>query len=199
MFVVDLSSPGVEVRPIVAANGSDEFGEVFFDGVRVGADALVGEVNDGWGVAMYLLQWERGMYAWQRQSVLHLRLSGALQGRKDWPLEAAALLGSAYMNVLALRSRSAKTLKRLATGEMLGAEISIDKLLLIQAEHAVADLERAISGFDFVMSDEAEADVLRSEYFFSRATSILGGSQEVQKNIVAERLLGMPKEPLVAR
>ena len=79
MLWVDLEAPGVEVRPIVASNGREEFAEMFFDDTPVPSSSVIGEVGGGWAAAMYLLQFERGMYAWLRQAVLHRRLREAVE------------------------------------------------------------------------------------------------------------------------
>jgi len=191
---VDLRGPGVTVKPIEAANGRAEFAEMFFDDVAVPAANVIGEPEGGWAVAMYLLQFERGMYAWLRQAVLQrqLRETAAVAGDQATPATHRAL-GAAYVAASTLRARTATTVGRLDAGENPGAEISVDKILLSRAEQAVADAARAARHLDFLLSGEHEARVLRETWFYSRATSIFGGAVEVQRDIVADRVLGLPR------
>jgi alkylation response protein AidB-like acyl-CoA dehydrogenase len=194
---VDMRLPGVTVRPIACASGRNEIAELFFDDVVVPRSCLVGELNGGWAVAMHLLQFERGMYGWIRQAWLHrrledaMRVSGVVGG--DGVAGGAELVGDAFLAALSLRLRCRSTVERLAGGAFLGPEISVDKLLLSTAEQQVADTARRLLGPDFAVDDSPSAVDWRSEWFFSRATSIYGGAAEVQRDIVAEHLLGLPK------
>src|SRR5439155_11050239 len=105
---VDMTLPGVTVRPIEAASGRHEFAELFFDDVVVPRSCLVGELHGGWAVAMHLLQFERGMYGWVRQAWLHRRLEDVLQST---PVDgaAAAIVGKAFLAALSLRLRCRST------------------------------------------------------------------------------------------
>jgi len=191
---VDLGLPGVRVVPITAANGRAEFAEMFFDEVRVPRANLIGELDGGWGVAMYLLQFERGMYAWLRQAVLHRRLRETVAAAGDARSPAVhAAIGAAHLAVSTLRARSRVTVGRLAAGENPGPEISVDKILLSRAEHAVHDAVRRTRWPELALGDGPAAVALRDEWFYSRATSIFGGAVEVQRDIVAERVLRLPK------
>ncbi|MFI5623363.1 acyl-CoA dehydrogenase family protein [Nocardioides sp. NPDC051685] len=193
LFWVDLSSPGVTVRPLQALTGDADFSEVFLDDVAVASDHIIGDIGGGWSVAMYLLQYERGMWAWQRQAILHQMLQIRVLGRE---LSAAQLaeLGNAYALLASLRLKCAATIDRLAREEPLGPEVSVDKILLSQTERAVHDLCRSVDQAGFLLSDGADAHHLRSDWFYSRAASVYGGAVEVQKNILATRILGLPRE-----
>ena len=140
MMLVDHDAPGVEVREIRTMSGRDELGEVLFDGVRVPGDRLIGNDGDGWALAMYLLQWERGMYPWQRQAGLFGTLDALLERTGD-AIDPHAL-ADAYLAVLPMRLSSAQTIRRLAAGETPGPEVSVDKVLLARAELMVFDLRR---------------------------------------------------------
>jgi alkylation response protein AidB-like acyl-CoA dehydrogenase len=194
---VDLAAPGVTVRPIRAASGRNEFAELFFDDVAVPRANLVGELHGGWAVAMHLLQFERGMYGWIRQAWLHDRLQDALTGTTARDLEvtssAAALVGEAYLAMLSLRLRCRETVLRLAAGEYLGPEISIDKLLLSGAEQTALDTARVLLWPAFEIDGQPTAEEWRADWFYTRAASIYGGAAEVQRDIVAEHLIGLPR------
>lgn len=193
MLLVDGDAPGMTVRPIALANGRRELAEVFFDDVPVPADRRIGEEGEGWAVAMYLLQWERSMFAWQCSVVLLARLGElrdtlASEGASD----AAGRLGSVYLDLLELRARSLGTLNRLAQGRPVGPEASVDKVLLARAEHALNDAARDLRPDAFLLDPAAGRS--RAEWWYSRSASILGGSAEVQRGIIADRVLGLPQE-----
>jgi hypothetical protein len=190
---VDLRLPGVSVRPIEAASGRHEFAELFFDDVVVPRACLVGELHGGWAVAMHLLQFERGMYGWIRQSWLHRRLEDALHAAAAGSTASPGMVGEAFLAALSLRLRCRATVGQLADGAFLGPEISVDKLLLSTAEQQVFDTARRLLGPAFVADDSPAAADWRAEWFFSRSTSIYGGAADVQRDIVAEHLLGLPK------
>jgi alkylation response protein AidB-like acyl-CoA dehydrogenase len=193
---VDMSLPGVTARPIRAASGRNEFAELFFDDVVVPRRGLVGELNGGWAVAMHLLQFERGMYGWMRQALMHTRLERATAGSAEGAAADTALaeaVGEAYLAVLSLRLRTRDTVLRLAEGAWLGPEISVDKLLLSTAEQAVLDAAGRLLWPAFEIGDQPADDDWRAEWFFTRAASIYGGAAEVQRDIVAEHLLGLPR------
>ena len=194
MLWVDLDAPGVTVRPIEASNGRAEFAEMFFDDVAVPADAVIGEVGGGWAAAMYLLQYERGMYAWLRQSVLRRRLREAAE-RAEGPIgpAAAAAFGRAIQATAMLRARSRRTVRRLSGGENPGPEISIDKALLGAAEQATYEALRLLYWTGMASGSDPRSMTLREEWFYSRATTIFGGAVDVQRDIVAERVLGLPR------
>jgi acyl-CoA dehydrogenase len=194
MLWVDLSQPGVEVRPIAASNGRDEFAEMFFDDVHVPSSGLIGTVGGGWAAAMYLLQYERGMYAWLRQAVLHRRLRDlASTAKRDAPPSAVAALGRAQRLCAGLRARSRTTVLRLSAGESPGPEISVDKVLLGESEQAVFDAWRQLSWEAFATSDDDRAATLRAEWFYSRASTIFGGAADIQRDILADRVLRLPR------
>jgi alkylation response protein AidB-like acyl-CoA dehydrogenase len=191
MFLVDMDWQGVEARPIRTMTGRNELSEIYFDDVFVSRERLIGEENAGWSQAMFLLQWERGMYAWMRQAWLHNKLDTLR------PLVAGSgaerEFGAAYLRTTALRLVSRRTLRRLALGESPGPEISIDKLLLSSSEQAVLDLARVLHRGDFEFGDSPETRRLVGEWFYTRSASIYGGAAEVQRDIVAQRVLGLPR------
>jgi alkylation response protein AidB-like acyl-CoA dehydrogenase len=191
MFLVDHDTPGVIVRPIRAMSGRDEFGEVLLDAVRVPGARLLGSVGDGWAIAMYLLQWERGMYPWQRQAAL-LTVLDRLLDRDDAGLDPAAL-AAAYLAVLPLRVSARNTIRRLVAGETPGPEVSVDKVLLARAELAVFNLVESVLSPELELGDDDDIVGWRHDYLFSRSAPIYGGSIEIQRTILADRVLGLPR------
>ncbi len=194
MLMIDLDTPGVEVRPIRYANGRNELAEVFFDDVRVAADRLIGAEGQGWEVAMFLLQYERGNYAWLRQAHIGREIAGLVERVDHADERAAARVGAAWLAQQALRIRCGRTVQRLALGEALGSEISIDKVLMGTAEQEVTDAALSLTRPDFLFSDDEAADGWRAEWFYTRASTIYGGAAEVQRTIIADRVLELPKE-----
>jgi len=193
MLLVDLDAPGCVVRPIRASSGRNEFAELFFDATPVAADRVVGALNGGWDVAMALLQWERGMYAWQRQAVLHAQLASAVGAADDLDAPTERAVADAWVQLTALRSVAARTVRRLAAGENPGPEISVDKILLATTEQAVLNVRRRLDRVGFVLGDTDDDERHRAEWFYSRMASIYGGSIEIQRSIIAERVLGLPR------
>jgi alkylation response protein AidB-like acyl-CoA dehydrogenase len=192
MVMVDVDAPGVEVRPIALASGRAELAECFFDDVLVTPDRLVGQEGQGWAVAMFLLQYERAVYAWQRAAMLMQRLRSL--ARDVSPSEQAErVLGGVYLDLIALRARSLETVRLLAAGSAVGPEASADKLLLGAAEHSVMDAARTLLGPAFALGGSQELNRWREEWWFSRTTTIYGGSAEVQRGILADRVLNLPK------
>ena len=185
-FFVDVDSPGLTVRPFETMHGSPEFAEVFFDDVFVPNDRMLGGEGDGWSVAMDLLPYERSTALWHRGAMLHRRFAELLREVGDdalTPLE----VGEVFQQLYAFRARSRGTQYRMASGDALGAETSIDKILLATAEQSVFDL--AAAGLTDAVLEEGTR--WRSEFLYSRAATIYGGSSEIQRNIVARRLLGL--------
>lgn len=199
MIMIDADAPGVSIRPIAIASGYNELAEVFFDDVRVPLERLVGEENGGWAVAMHLLQYERSMYAWQNGAMAMQGLRGLCSElasrRDDLPDGTVTRIGALYADLVALRALSATTLRRLAAGETVGPEASVDKITLAAADLEVHDLAREVHGADFLFDSDPAAAKWREDWWYSRSASILGGSGEVQRTIVADHVLGLPKEP----
>jgi alkylation response protein AidB-like acyl-CoA dehydrogenase len=199
MILVDVDAPGVTVRPIRLASGRAELAECFFDGVRVPAGRLIGAEGQGWAVAMYLLQYERAAWAWLRAAVLLQRLRTLVSllsdGGAPAPAASAAVsevLGTVYLDLLSLRARSVDTVRRLAAGQTVGPDASADKLLLGACEQSVYDAARSLLGPRFLFGDASRQ--WREEWWYSRTTTVYGGSAEVQRGIIADRVLKLPKD-----
>jgi alkylation response protein AidB-like acyl-CoA dehydrogenase len=181
------------VQTIVTAYGSNEFAQVFFDGVEVNATAMLGAPGQGWEIAKFLLGFERGpadngWIARMRRTIdsLERRLrSGEL--RND--AASRASMTRALVALRALEIQAQRTLSRRMGGEAPGARGSIDKLLLTRADRAVHRAMLDLLGAEVLAQRTPRLD----EYFWSLSQSIFGGTSQIQRNIVAQQVLGMPR------
>jgi acyl-CoA dehydrogenase len=209
-FLVDADTPGVTVRPITLASGRRELAEVYFDDVRIPRERLIGDVDGGWPVVMYLMQYERGMYGYAVTTTAltelgRLRAAMIAYGASSAQRERFAQI---YVAVVAAQARGATTVRALAEGRAVGPESSVDKLLFAKAEKDINDFildvrrEWMITGAaPAATSDSAvgaqdgkELDAARAKWWYTRAATIMGGSAEVQRGIIADHILGLPKE-----
>jgi alkylation response protein AidB-like acyl-CoA dehydrogenase len=187
---VDMDAPGITIRPIETMDGEQEFSEVFFDDVPVPSDRTLGEEGQGWAFAMDLLPYERSTALWQRAAWLDRRLRDLVGAAEPDALDPTAL-GEVTQLVHAFRARSRTTQHRMAAGEELGAETSIDKVLLATAEQALFDLVAEALPAEVTMGDDPESERWRGEFIYSRAATIYGGTAEIQRNIIARQLLDL--------
>jgi alkylation response protein AidB-like acyl-CoA dehydrogenase len=194
--LVDLRSAGVTRRPIMAFTGRNEYAEVFFDNVAVPERYLIGGPGQGWAVIAYLMQYERGTYAWPRQARLHRRLDELIALAPEALAGDVQRLGRTYLDLVALRLKCRESLRMLADGDGRGPgpSASVDKLLVVRAETAMAELARDILEPDVELSDAAGARLWRYDYIYSRALGVFGGTNEIQRNIIADKLLGLPRD-----
>jgi alkylation response protein AidB-like acyl-CoA dehydrogenase len=190
---VDMDSPGITIRPIETMDGEREFSEVFFDETPVPFHRTLGDEGQGWAFAMDLLPYERSTALWQRAAWLHRRLRELVDRAPPGALDPGAL-GEVTQQVYAFRARSRATQHRVAAGETLGPETSIDKVLLATAEQALFDLAAEALSAELLLGDDAMSERWRSEFMYSRAATIYGGSGEIQRNIIARRLLDLGDE-----
>lgn len=200
MVLVDADTPGVTVRPIALASGRRELAEVFFDDVRVPDTRIVGEISGGWAVAMHLMQYERGMYGYAvlTSALTELgRLRRHISANGSSPAQRERFART-YVAVLAAQARTAATVQNLADGSVVGPDSSIDKLLFSKAEKAVHDLIFEIKHDQIVTgapsSTPEERDHARADWWYSRAATIMGGTAEVQRGIIADHILQLPRE-----
>jgi alkylation response protein AidB-like acyl-CoA dehydrogenase len=187
-----MTAPGIEVRDIVMSSGEREFAEVFFDGTP--ADSMLGQPGQGWAIAMTLLAYERGPadVGWVA------RLGRNVHQLEEWARADAdriddprvrALVGEAYAELHVLQVHVQRSLAARATGGPPQEAGSIDKLLMTHADQRIRRILLDLSG---AAPQLGPSDVVR-DYFWSRAQSIFGGTQQIQRNIVAQRLLGLPR------
>ena len=192
-LLVPLDQPGVEIRPIVQLTGDSEFNEVFFTDARTDADLVVGEPGDGWRVAMGTLQFERGVSTLGQQIRYARELSGLVELAKNTGSIADPLirerLTRAWAGLQAMRSFAMATMDDERPGQD-----SVSKLLWANWHRDLGELAMAINGKAGMVLDGGEFDEWQRLFLFSRADTIYGGSNEVQRNIIAERVLGLPRE-----
>lgn len=188
-LIVDLRSPGVEVRGIEQANGTEELAEVTFDDVFVPADRVVGEIGGGWAVAMHILSHERGTFAWFRHTFLYTAIRDSL------PLATPGddgRLGDGLLDLAAVTAAGIAAVEAHSRHEPLGPKAAFTKLLLCNAEQSVNDW---ILATDPELALEVEDDELaarRQEYLFSRIVTVYGGSQQMQLETIAKQILRLP-------
>lgn len=188
-FFVDLDTSGITIRPLRTMHGVDEFCEVYFDDVVIPSSRMLGKPGDGWRLAMDLLPYERSTCFWQRIAYLYARFDALIAETADRPSDESDL-GAAYLALHTLRCRSRATQHRLAGGARLGPDTSIDKVLLATAEQRLYDTVHDLLPGTLELDDTS----WRPEYLYSRAATIYGGTAEIQRNIIARRLLDLGKE-----
>jgi alkylation response protein AidB-like acyl-CoA dehydrogenase len=194
-LLVPMGQDGIEIRPIVQMTGGAEFNEVFFDGARTAAENVVGEVGDGWRVAMATLGYERGVATLAQQIGFAREL--------DDVIELAKRTGAVHDPILADRLTQAwielkvmrYTALRMLSNDKPGAEASVSKLLWAPWHQRLGELAMAVQGSASLETDvdTGDLDELQRLFLFSRADTIYGGSNEIQRDILARRMLGLPR------
>ena len=188
-FIVDMESPGISIRPLVQVTGDAEFNEVFLDEVFVPQGHLVGELNRGWQVANTTLAHERGTNFPFKEQVVHevhldALVRGAVEdGRIDDPLVAEDL-AQCYVELRLLALANLRTLSRLNKGNEPGPESSWIKLQWTDMTQHMSRLGEQLHPDD---------PAWQKQHLWSKAASIAGGTSEIQRTIIAERILGMPR------
>ncbi|MDT5139522.1 MAG: hypothetical protein QOD58_3784 [Mycobacterium sp.] len=189
-FFVDMDTPGITVRPLRTMHGVDEFCEVYYDDVVIPSSRMLGRPGDGWRLAMDLLPYERSTCFWQRIAYLYSRFDALIADASQADRTDDSALGAAYLALHTLRCRSRATQHRLAAGARLGPDTSIDKVLLAGAEQRLYDTVHDLLPGVLELDDTP----WRPEYLYSRSATIYGGTAEIQRNIIARRLLDLGKE-----
>ena len=197
LLIVDMESPGLEVRPMVQITGHAEFSELFLDDVFVPRENLLGAPGQGWAIAMHVVSHERGTAALPRQVTLRTwfdRLvadaaATTLDGQPVLSDEAVqTALARALVDIEVLRHHATRTMSSFLNGGAVGPESSSVKLLMAQAEQTLGT-----TALD-VLGDAAAGEFWHERYLYSRAASVYGGTQQIQRNIIADRVLALPKD-----
>ena len=210
-LLVPMDQPGIEIRPIVQINGGVEFNETFFDGAVTGADLVVGGEGDGWKVAMGTLAFERGASTLGQQIsfrqefdslVSEARASGRIRGEV-----LRSELVQSHIELEILRYNQMRMLASLTHDQLAGPEQSIGKLYWASWHQRMGELATRVRGAVAMVADQDEGahageggldyrlDRWQRTFLYSRAHTIYGGSNEIQRNIIGERVLGLPREP----
>jgi alkylation response protein AidB-like acyl-CoA dehydrogenase len=192
-LLVPMDQPGVEVRPIVQPTGGGEFNEVFFDDARTEAGLVVGEPGDGWRVAMGTLTFERGVSTLGQQIRYARELSNLAElaqrtGAADDPFIRERLT-RAWTGLRAMRSYALATMDVEQPGQD-----NVSKLLWANWHRDLGELAMDVIGKPGLTLADGEFDEWQRLFLFTRADTIYGGSNEIQRNIIAERVLGLPRE-----
>jgi alkylation response protein AidB-like acyl-CoA dehydrogenase len=206
MLAVPMSSPGITVRPIKQPSRRAEFAEIFFENVRVPRDAVIGDLGTGWTVTMRMLTYERGLYtlveiprfekAWRQEveyAKSHRRNGLAL-------IEDATVrerLAQSYAYIQMMRLTNLRYITRYLRGVAPGEESSLMKLHWATTDQGLYDLAMALGGpASLIMLNAPRAlysGQWNADYFYSRACTIYGGTQDIHRNLVAERIFGLPR------
>jgi alkylation response protein AidB-like acyl-CoA dehydrogenase len=195
MFVVPMDAPGVAVRGLRQISGEAEFNEVFFDDVRLPADAVVGQVNDGWGTALTTLMFERVTIGLGTDGLGYKedRFARAIAGddsaRRD--PEVRKRLGEIGVELLAIKFTGYRTLTALQKGQIPGPEFGLAKVTTVNAAIAAGDLIADVLGPEALDDDEQWAYMIS----YLPGLKSAGGTEEILRNTVGERVLGLPPEP----
>jgi alkylation response protein AidB-like acyl-CoA dehydrogenase len=200
-LLVPLDQPGIEVRPLVDLTGSNHFCEVFFDGAVTEADLIVGEPGQGWAISMATLGFERGTafmgqlkkYGSEYHRLVRVAQERGLTGTatvRQW-------LAQSYIGLELMRFGGFRTMTSVLRHGRPGPEASIGKLQWSQWHQDLGVLATEILGADALIEHDSGSDLhdIQHAFLFARSHSIYAGSSQVQRNIIGERVLGLPKEP----
>ena len=202
-LLVPMKQPGIEVRPIEQITGGSEFAEVFFDGARTAKENVVGGVNGGWKVAMGTLAFERGASTLGQQHQFQREMEAVLEaakqnGRAKDPVFRQRL-ADAYVGLRVMRLNALRMLE--GQGAELGREQLIGKLYWSNWHREFGKLAMDVLGAAAELAEDVgdaaryELTTMQKAYLFSRADTIYAGTNQIQRNIIGERGLGLPREP----
>jgi alkylation response protein AidB-like acyl-CoA dehydrogenase len=203
-LLVPMHQPGVIVRPLEQMTGTAEFDEVFFDDARTERSMVLGEVNDGWKVAMATLGFERGTAFLSQQLGFQRELMELVDIAHENGAAGGAVirqrLAQAFVGVQIMKYNGLRMLTGLARTGVLGPEASIGKLFWSTWHRNLGELAMDILGpaagiIEGEPGKGYELDELQRNFMFSRSETIYAGSSEIQRNIIGERVLGLPREP----
>lgn len=200
MLLIDMHQPGVEARPLRQMSGAGEFGEIFFTDARVKASDCLGAIGEGWGTAMLLLSFERGasgigQYTEFRRQYDEIVGVARRLGRSEDPV-ARQQLARCLTELECLRYHAMHVLTQVEQGRDLGFEASLTKLQWSETFQDLWEVFDDIAGPEAVLAEPRpglDLTPMQAQAFWSRSVTIWGGSSEVQRNIVAERVLGLPR------
>ena len=203
-LLVPMDQPGIEVRPLKQMTGTAEFNEVFFSDARSDAVNVLGEVNDGWKVAMATLGFERGTAFLSQQLGFQRELEELVEVAQKRGVTADPTirqeLSDSYVGVQIMKFNGMRMLTGLVKKGVLGPESSIGKLYWSNWHRTLGERAMHVLGADALTIEASgpgvyELDELHRTFMFSRSETIYAGASEIQRNIIGERVLGLPREP----
>ncbi|MCU1459201.1 MAG: acyl-CoA dehydrogenase [Actinomycetia bacterium] len=203
-LLVPMDQPGVEVRPLRQMTGSAEFNEVFFDDARTAKSLVVGEVNDGWKVAMATLGFERGTAFLSQQLGFQRELADLIEvARANGSIDEPRIrqeLADSYVGVMIMKYNGMRMLTNLVKRGVIGPESSIGKLYWSNWHRTLGERAMHVLGpegqiIDAGFDGDYELNEIQRSFMFSRSETIYAGASEIQRNIIGERVLGLPREP----
>lgn len=192
MFVIPMDTPGVTVRPLTQMDGESKFNEVFFDGAELGDEALIGEVGQGWTIAIVTLGRERLTLGSQAVSMfrLHERMVEAARDHDVLDQALSRSMTKLWARMWLLQFTWQRAIE---SGDLTSPAFSVLKLMTSETDRDLGDMATEVLGTD-ACADPADNELVH-HMLVGRAQTILGGTSEIQRNILAERVLGLPKEP----
>ena len=197
-FVVDMRSPGIEVRPLRQINGAAHFNEVFLTDVRIPAENVIGDVDGGWGVAQTTLANERTLIGGGHggPGAREIARFARSVGKGDDPV-ARQGIAAAFARQEILRYLGYRTFTAISQGRLPGSEASVMKLAMSQHVTLTGDLVLALAGaHGMLIGADAPAGGLWQQQFLNQfSIKIGGGTDQIQRNVMGERVLGLPREP----
>lgn len=194
-LLVSMNASGITTRPLKQISGDSEFNEVFFDDVFVPSENLVGKEGDGWKIAISTLMYERVVLTFSRQLQSEVALRAMLQvSAATMSASQRADLARCVVDACATRALAYKHLMVYAEGKVPGPEGSLDKLLWSESFQRLCSLAVSIVGVDAALGEtNARVGLAVHRYLYSRGRTIAAGTSEIQRSIIAERLLGLPR------
>jgi alkylation response protein AidB-like acyl-CoA dehydrogenase len=205
-FLLDMKLPGVTVKPLKQLTGDSEFNEVFFDNVRVHESQVLGGVNNGWAVGLTTLMYERLALGFGLQVRLRIALDSLIELARKMDKHGRSVvkdpvmrqkIAQLWIDTECLKYMGARAITKLLKGEIPGPEASAGKMGWVETHQKIQELAMEIEGpySQILRGSDWAVDGGLWQYTFlrSRANSIEGGTTEIQKNIIGERVLGLPK------
>jgi alkylation response protein AidB-like acyl-CoA dehydrogenase len=193
-FLIEMRSPGVTVRPIPQIDGETGFAEIFFDQVEVSDDQVLGDVGAGWSVAMATAGSERGLSL--RSPARYTEAADRLLSlfhQRGGPPSAADAVAQAHMDARAYQLHTYWTATKVTQGHPVGPEASCNKIFWSETDVAIHQTALALLGADAELLEHGAPGEWLDGYLFALAGPIYAGTNEIQRNVVAERLLGLPR------
>jgi len=205
-FLLDMHSPGITVKPLKQITGDAEFNEVYFDNVRVHESQILGGLNNGWAVGLTTLMYERLALGFGLQVRLRIALDGLVELARNTKKNGAPVtkdpvtrqkLAQLWIDTEVFKYTGARAITKLLKGELPGPEASTGKMMWVEGHQRLQELAMEIEGpYSQIMSGtpwSLAGGLWQHTFLRSRANSIEGGTTEIQRNIIGERVLGLPK------